>query len=59
MADGCDRMEGSVTNAANLIIYASKSGYDALRDWMSQQPMVSDRLEVIVVSAITQLEVLG
>jgi toxin FitB len=36
---------------SNLVIYASKPGYDALRDWMSQQP--------IVVSAITQLEVLG
>jgi toxin FitB len=36
---------------SNLIIYASKPGYDTLRDWMSNQP--------IVVSAITQLEVLG
>jgi toxin FitB len=36
---------------SNLIIYASKPGYDALLDWMSQQP--------IVVSAISQLEVQG
>jgi toxin FitB len=36
---------------SNLIIYASKPGYDSLRDWMSNQ--------LIVVSAISQLEVLG
>jgi toxin FitB len=36
---------------SNLIIYASKPGYDGLLDWMSQQP--------IVVSAISQLEVQG
>jgi toxin FitB len=36
---------------SNLIIYASKPGYDSLRDWMGNQP--------IVVSAITQIEVVG
>ncbi len=36
---------------SNLVIYASKSGYDDLREWMSHQP--------ICVSALSQLEVLG
>ena len=36
---------------SNLIIYASKSEYDDLRNWMSQHP--------ICVSALSQLEVLG
>jgi toxin FitB len=36
---------------SNLIIYASKPGYDDLRDWMSHHP--------ICVSALSQLEVLG
>jgi toxin FitB len=36
---------------SNLIIYASKPGYDHLRNWMSQHP--------ICVSALSQLEVLG
>ncbi len=36
---------------SNLIIYASKPGYDDLRNWMSHQP--------ICVSALSQLEVLG
>lgn len=36
---------------SNLIIYAAQSGYDDLRDWMSQYP--------ICVSALSQLEVLG
>jgi toxin FitB len=36
---------------SNLIIYASKPGYDSLRDWMENHS--------IVVSAISQLEVLG
>jgi toxin FitB len=36
---------------SNLIIYASKPGYDNLRDWMNQHP--------ICVSALSKLEVLG
>ncbi|MEB3295843.1 MAG: type II toxin-antitoxin system VapC family toxin [Synechococcales bacterium] len=36
---------------SNLIIYASKPGYDDLRDWMSHHP--------ICASALSQLEVLG
>jgi toxin FitB len=36
---------------SNLIIYAAKPGYDDLREWMGNQP--------IIVSALSQLEVLG
>ncbi len=36
---------------SNLIIYASKPGYDDLRNWMSHHP--------ICVSALSKLEVLG
>ncbi len=36
---------------SNLIIYASKPGYDDLRNWMIHQP--------VCVSALSQLEVLG
>jgi toxin FitB len=36
---------------SNLIIYASKPGYDDLREWLGNHP--------ITVSALSQLEVLG